>query len=208
MSVTPKQTIFYIVRHGETDWNVLRRIQGHSDNALNAVGEQQARAAAVELKDIHFDRIFSSDLLRAKRTAELVKAERTLAIDTTSALRERMYGKLEGKLVDEVEDVYEKLAKAANKQEEDELRHSLEMETTDELVSRVFMFLRETAVAYAGKTILIVSHGGLMRAIIEHLGYYGPKSGTQIRFFNTGYMKLESDGTDFTLKELKRYEIL
>lgn len=201
-------TTFYIVRHGETDWNTIRKVQGHSDIELNAMGEQQARAAGIEFQDVHFDRVFSSDLLRARRTAELIVAERNLAITTAQALRERSYGKLEGALLHESQEFFSQLARAANQTDEDNLRRMHSMETTDTLVSRVFTFLRELAVTYPKDTILIVSHGGLMRALLEHLGYYTHKTGEILRFQNTGYLKIECDGVEFFLKEIKRAEVM
>lgn len=65
----------YIVRHGQTDWNVRKIIQGHSDIPLNTEGQEQARVLAESLKNVHFDKIISSDLVRAKRTAEIVALE-------------------------------------------------------------------------------------------------------------------------------------
>src|SRR5258706_14102789 len=90
-------TTFYIVRHGETDWNAERRLQGHSDIPLNENGELQAKNLADELQDITFDLAFSSDLLRAKRTAEIIALEHKLEVQTTKLIREKNYGSLEGK---------------------------------------------------------------------------------------------------------------
>ena len=78
----------YLVRHGETEWNTEGRLQGQKDSFLTAKGEKQAAQTAEKLKGVKFDAIFSSDLLRAKRTAEIIKLERQLEINTTKALRE------------------------------------------------------------------------------------------------------------------------
>ena len=85
----------YLVRHGETDWNVKNIIQGQIDIPLNKKGENQALEIANELKDIHFDAIFSSDLSRAKRTAEIIATERKLAVVATKTLREMYFGKFQ-----------------------------------------------------------------------------------------------------------------
>lgn len=82
----------YIVRHGETNWNVMGRIQGQSDSELTEKGIQDTKILARRLKDIHFDAIFSSDLSRASKTAELIRLDRDLAIETHEALRERTFG--------------------------------------------------------------------------------------------------------------------
>ena len=80
-------TTFYIVRHGQTEWNVLHRIQGQLDSSLTEQGKQEAKETAKKLKDVHFDVIYSSDLLRSKHTAEIIALEKKLEIMTTKALR-------------------------------------------------------------------------------------------------------------------------
>src|SRR5262245_33677433 len=89
-------TTFVIVRHGETDWNKKKLIQGQTNISLNETGEKQAKKIATKFKEINFDLAFSSDLLRAKRTTEIIALEKHLAVETTKALRERTFGKLEG----------------------------------------------------------------------------------------------------------------
>ncbi|MCX6745923.1 MAG: histidine phosphatase family protein [Candidatus Parcubacteria bacterium] len=86
----------YLVRHGETEWNKNGIIQGQLDSPLTNEGIKQVQQIADELKDIHFDVIFSSDLHRAKKSAEIIKLERQLAIQTSKALRERTFGHYEG----------------------------------------------------------------------------------------------------------------
>ena len=97
-----KNCTIYLVRHGETEWNEKKLIQGHSDIPLNKKGEIQAKQLGEKLKDIHFEAVFSSDLVRAKRTAEIMVLEKKLAVITTKALRERLFGRYEGKQVTEL----------------------------------------------------------------------------------------------------------
>src|SRR5258706_4066259 len=91
-----KLATLYIVRHGESEWNIKHLIQGQKDIVLSKNGKLQAQILAGELKKISFEFIFSSDLLRAKRTAEIVALEHKLAVQTAKVLRERSFGKLEG----------------------------------------------------------------------------------------------------------------
>ena len=91
----------YLVRHGETEWNVKHITQGQSESSLTELGIQQAKNVASEFKDIHFDAIFSSDLSRTQRTAEIIKLDRDIIIQTSELLRERNFGKFEGKHSDE-----------------------------------------------------------------------------------------------------------
>jgi broad specificity phosphatase PhoE len=76
-------TTFYLVRHGETDWNKQRIIQGQEDIPLNETGIQQAENAAKLMKSIPFDLAYSSDLMRAKRTTEIIALEHNLAVEAT-----------------------------------------------------------------------------------------------------------------------------
>ena len=85
-------TTIYIVRHGETNQNVKRIIEGHGDTPLNENGEMQAKLISEKLRHVQFDLAFSSDLLRAKRTAEIIALEHNLLVETTRLLRERYYG--------------------------------------------------------------------------------------------------------------------
>src|SRR3989338_10840636 len=89
----------YIVRHGETEWNVKDRIQGHKDSPLTSQGIRQAYDVAEKLKHIQFDAIFSSDLLRVKRTVEIIRLDRKLAISTKKVLRERTDGHFDWKTI-------------------------------------------------------------------------------------------------------------
>lgn len=191
----------YLVRHGETDWNRKGVVQGHSDIPLNETGEGQAKALGNLLKGIHIDAVFSSDLQRAKRTAELASLEKKLAIQTKEILRERFFGELEGKEV---------IAFAtldpirANLTKEQKLLHRMVpgMENDEEVIARIITFLREIAVAYAGKTVLVVSHGAVMRVFLEHLGFFDENHPMK-KIENTAYIKMKSDGVDFFIEETK-----
>ncbi|MEK7165592.1 MAG: histidine phosphatase family protein, partial [Patescibacteria group bacterium] len=159
-------TTLYIVRHGQTEFNVKGLMQGHNDSPLTNLGEIQACALAEEFKDIHFDEVYSSDLLRAKRTAEIITLERNITIKTTQALRERSYGSYEGKPYDVYNRALEKLLKKYKHASEEELfRLPLEGggESREVAAVRFITFLREISVALPGKTILVVVHGGIMR---------------------------------------------
>src|SRR3989338_844655 len=97
-------TTFYIVRHGQTEHNINNIMQGFTvDSPLTKKGQEQAEKIGKELSHIHFDEVFSSDLTRAKRTAEIITLERKLAIKTTEALREQCYGKYEGQPYDVIQ---------------------------------------------------------------------------------------------------------
>ena len=78
----------------------------------------------------------------------------------------------------------------------------LGLETDEELIARLIPFMREVAVAYIGKNILIVSHGGVMRTLLVHLGYFTAEDISNVAIKNLAYLKLETDGVDFFIKEV------
>lgn len=202
-----KNATIYIARHGETEFNKLRKMQGQCDSPLTEAGMEQAAALREELKDIHFDAVFSSDLLRAVKTAEILNLEKQLAVTTSELIREKKYGAFEGKTYDEFEDKYkvlwDKYGKLSYK-ERFTTKIADDIESDEEAVSRYITFLREIAVSHAGKTVLVVSHGGIMKALLLHLGYADPDSMPPGAVQNCGFIKLESDGTDFFVKETQR----
>lgn len=195
-------TTIYIVRHGQSEANV-RDIIG-DDMPLSEEGEKQAEALSEKLKDIHFDAFFSSDLLRAKRTAEIIARDRNLEVIAYKELRERNYGAYEGatgdKYREDLKEVFEEMKSMSYEQIKKHKRYH-SYETDEQIISRYITFIRELAIAYKGKTILIGSHASLMRVLLLHLGYMKYKVLDTTPISNTGYIKLESDGIDFFMKE-------
>lgn len=190
-----------MIRHGQTDWNVQRKIQGQQDIPLNAVGEQEAKELAKKFKDVHFDFAFSSDLLRAKRTAEIIALEHKLAVETTKLLRERHFGKLEGEPSSAFFTQLKLIEKLSN---EERLKYKLtdDYETDEAFIARVITFLRETAIVSPGKTVLVGTHGGTLRMLLLHLGEFTYDDNDTNHIKNGGYIVLESDGVDFFLKKV------
>lgn len=86
----------YLIRHGETDWNKTKRLQGITDIPLNAYGIELAEKTAEGLKDIPFDRIYTSPLIRAYKTAEIIRGGRPIEIIPTQGLLEISFGDYEG----------------------------------------------------------------------------------------------------------------
>lgn len=86
----------YVIRHGQTDWNVMKKMQGSVDIELNEIGIKQAYITKENLDSISIDVIFCSPLKRAKQTAEIINKGRNLEIIYDERLRERNYGEFEG----------------------------------------------------------------------------------------------------------------
>ncbi len=150
-------TTILLARHGETDWNRERRVQGHTDRPLNAVGEAQARELAERLADERIDAIYASDLSRAYDTALYVADPRGLAVVQLADLRERHFGTWEG-LTDM--EILERFPHASTGSWGDG-------ETPDEMSVRIVAALRAIAAEHADGQVLVVSHGGPMRAMLR-----------------------------------------
>jgi broad specificity phosphatase PhoE len=192
----------YLVRHGETDWNEKGLLQGQSDIPLNKEGEKQAiEVAKKHFKKIEFAAIFSSDLVRAKKTAELIALEKKMAVETSVLLRERDFGPFEGKHWQEVE---KKLRMSIKEFRilSDEVAKKLGIESDEKMMERFLRFLREVAVAYRGKNVLIVTHGSVMRVFLTKLGYLSKEESRQVFIKNLAFIKVLSDGVDFFVKEV------
>lgn len=86
----------YLIRHGETDWNKEKKLQGVTDIPLNAYGIELAEKTAEGLKDVPFDRIYTSPLIRAKKTAEIIRGNRPIDLVVKEELKEISFGDYEG----------------------------------------------------------------------------------------------------------------
>lgn len=190
----------YVVRHGETEWNVKKLLQGQLDIPLNETGIRQATKLKEKLKHVQFDIIFSSDLERAVKTVDPIAIEHDLITQTTHILRERDFGRLAGAPVSALNKFKEEF-NSLSKEERFRYKYYPEIESDEETVSRVITFLREVAVTYPGKTILIATHRGVMYSLLIHLGYMNYYQNSKRPIKNTAYIKLETDGVDFFVKE-------
>lgn len=206
-----KYCTFYLVRHGETDWNVKKIIQGHSDNPLNEMGERQAKELVKKFKNIHFDAVFSSDLLRAKKTAEIIAQEKQLAVKTTRFLRERAFGKFEGKpalwLIAWRKAIKKGIELLTEEEKKVLIKEDPQIESDESMMNRFLTFIREIAIAYVGKKVLLVSHGGLMRVFLIKVGFFKDEEESyQYYIKNTAYVIFQSDGSELLIKEVDGIE--
>lgn len=161
-------TEFLIVRHGETPWNVERRIQGWRDIELNDNGKQQADQLAKHLirpDSPHqpIDAIYSSDLLRAKQTAESLASALSLSLTTLDGVRERNYGILEGIPFDAMHEHHPEVAKIWASRELDGIIP--QGETLRQFQARVLSSIENIARKHPSERVIVVSHGGAMDII-------------------------------------------
>jgi probable phosphoglycerate mutase len=155
-------TRFCLVRHGETDWNIERRLQGQIDTRLNETGLNQARKLGEALADtgLRFDALYVSDLLRTRQTAEYIALRSGLGMITTPALRERHFGCFQGLTYPEAEVRMPEAYKLFKARRPDYVPDS--GESLMAFSHRVEDFLTRTAQRHPGQTLLIVSHGGVL----------------------------------------------
>ena len=153
-------TTLLLVRHGETDWNRDGRWQGHSDTHLNDVGRDQARRVAMELHDV--DLVYSSDLARARETAEIVADVLAVPVRLDARLRERSFGAWEGLTGSEIEAAF---ADAHARWLAREGAGADDAEPFEAFSARVTSFLTEVLERHPGETVLVVAHGGSIRVI-------------------------------------------
>ena len=155
-----------LVRHGQTEWNALRRYQGHSDPPLNETGLTQARQLAARLQPLHIDLLFNSDLLRAVQTARILATGRDLPLQADPRLRELGFGLLEGHTFDEGLALWPEMIQ---KWVDDNNQPPQGGERMDALTHRVLQFYDEMLPTCDGKTVLLVAHGGPLRVLLQHL---------------------------------------
>ncbi|MEW5852258.1 MAG: histidine phosphatase family protein [Myxococcota bacterium] len=166
-----KRTI-YLLRHGETDWNAAGRLQGHTDTPLNEKGREQARRAAELLREHPIGHTISSDLSRARETADIVAHTLGIRVDVDPALRERCFGIFEGLTWQEVSERYPQHHAAYM---DDRTTRVPGAETLEEVGQRTLHAVRNRLVhATVERTILVVTHGGVMRSLIGNVWKPGP----------------------------------
>lgn len=154
-------TTLLLVRHGETDWNRDGRWQGGSDTSLNDVGREQARSLADEL-DGNIDVLYSSDLTRARETAEIIARKLGLEVRVDARLRERGFGSWEGLTTPEIE---ERFADSHRRWRAGEGAGADDAETFEDFSARVNDFLADVVRLHPGEEVLVISHGGSIRVI-------------------------------------------
>ena len=142
-----------LTRHGQTDWNVLKKVQGKADIELNKKGIEQAEATRDTLKNEKIDLILCSPLKRAKQTADIINQERNIPIIIDERVSERDFGEFEG-MPNTDFDFNAFLSYKQNLQYE-------RAENIKDFFDRVNKFLSSIRKEYAGKRILIVAHGGI-----------------------------------------------
>lgn len=161
-------TTLYITRHGETVWNLERRMQGHNDSPLSELGLQQAGWLRERLTDISFDAVYSSPSLRALRTAEIICSTRTIEIVREPGLMEIGLGAWEGKIIDEMARLYPD--QSADFWKAPGRFHPTEGgETFRQVQDRVVQAVLKIVRKHPRQTVLLVSHGVVLKTLMAFI---------------------------------------
>ena len=156
----------YILRHGQTDYNLQGRFQGQIDIPLNENGKNQAIEALKIFKDVDIDVIFSSLLYKAKNTDKKISEYKNIDIIIDNRIIERSFGNLEGKYsVDNLE--------------------KYNIENMMHLKQRVFSFLNDIIKEYNDKNVLVATHEGIAKVV--DIFFYGEEAGKNFRLKNGEY---------------------
>ncbi|NLY75174.1 MAG: histidine phosphatase family protein [Firmicutes bacterium] len=167
-------TRLYLTRHGQTEWNIVHRMQGQQDSPLTELGKKQAKWLGDRLHDVGLDVIFSSSSGRAIRTAEIIRGTRKIPVILSDNLREISLGAWEGMLHTEVERIYP--------EEHRNFWHFPHQyqpvaggETFAQLYSRVSNEVEKIISNYTGKNILIVAHATVLKMLMAYFENKGLK---------------------------------
>ena len=160
-------TIFIVVRHGETRWNVEMRIQGQRDSELTENGLAQAEAIAGRLATEHVDALVASDLGRAMQTARPIAARLGLDVIPDARFRERAFGAGEGMTYTEVDQVYPGAFARIREVDPDFVIPG--GESRRQFHERVRDAFEDLARRHSGRTLVVVTHGGVLATFFRHV---------------------------------------
>jgi len=187
----------YLIRHGETAWNSVRRWQGWTDIELSEKGFEQARKLGERLKNIELDEIYSSPLKRAYETARPGAEAKGMEIITKECFKEINFGEWEGRTSEEISAEFGKAFDDFIKYPENKPFPG--DGSFKNVEKRVSEGLAEILEGKNGKSIAVISHGGIIRILVKHL------LGIEGEWFNRTWI----DNTSITLVEIhKDYNLL
>lgn len=195
MSGARAETTLYLVRHGESEANAAKRYAGQTDSPLTERGREQARTVAAALRDVRFDRVISSDLSRARDTADIIARDHGVAVEVFPELREIDVGEAAGRAI---EDAKQRFDWGPGRFVQWPGGESLEG-VRDRVVSAIDRIVS----ASPGRTICVVGHGGVTRILVSHfLGLlpelYRHHSPTE----NTNVTVIRTDGITYRVDSL------
>jgi len=147
-------TTICLIRHGETEWNAARRLQGRTDIPLNARGVKQAEACSVYLAASSYDVLITSPLKRAKQTAEIINHKLDLPLHEMEDFQERSFGDAEGMTYEERRAIYPE-------------KNYPNQEDTEDFRRRIMEGFQKVTQLYSDQKVLLVNHGAVIKEILK-----------------------------------------
>lgn len=189
-------TDILLIRHGETDWNVDKRLQGHIDIGLNEAGQRQVLALGEALAGEGIDAVFASDLQRARDTAQAVAGPAGLAVQIDAGLRERCYGGFEGLRHTEIEARYPEAYRQWKAREPDFRYPAGERiaETMREFYERSVSAMQRVLASGRYRKVAIVTHGGVLECVHHWASQTSFAQPRTFDIFNASVNRLHWDG--------------
>jgi alpha-ribazole phosphatase len=189
VTAAPPPARLVLVRHGETEWNVERRYQGHRDSPLTERGHWQTRQVATRLARTPIAAVYASDLPRTMTTAAPIAAAHGQSVTSAPAMREANFGAYEGCTFAEL---VEQHGEIVQRWWHDPLTLAPPGgETLVDVQTRVAGFLGQLAARHAGETVIIVGHGGSVRAAVIDVLQMDARRFRSLRTDNGGLTVIE-----------------
>jgi probable phosphoglycerate mutase len=187
-----------VIRHGETEWNVAARIQGHGDSPLTAAGMEQAEALARRLALEKFDVLIASDLGRALQTAQRIAEACRHEVIPDPRFRERNFGAGEGLGYDEIDRLFPNAFSRVGEVDPDYAIPG--GESRRQFHERITAAFESVVREHAGKTVVVVAHGGVLATFYRHVHEIGLESPHRIPIANASYNALRHDDGVFAVE--------
>lgn len=201
-------TIIYLTRHGETEWNIEKRLQGRGDSPLTENGIQRAKELRDRIKNIDIDVIYSSPIKRALNTANILRGNKNIDIVTDDRLMEMCFGDYEGKKIDIIQ------KENPNWDIKLIMQGNVEIcapngENLKEVRERISKLMNKIIAENMGKSILIVTHGITLKALMYYFKdedvnseVMGQATLTKINIDekNNFYIEFKNDDSHFSIK--------
>lgn len=182
---SPDTTRLCLIRHGETDWNLERRLQGQTDIPLNTTGLQQAEALARGFPKVPVDALYCSDLQRARQTAAPLLDRLRCPQTLNPALREQHYGVFQGHTYAEMAEKQPELY--ARYRARDPQWEIPQGESIQRFYDRVTQALAQIAAQHQGQTLVVVTHGGVLDMLWRHAHDYPLAALRQVEIPNAAF---------------------
>ncbi len=177
-----EKTLLVVVRHGETEWNVTKQLQGQQNSELTNLGKEQAEQTTEALRYNKFDALYTSNLKRSIETAQIVNQYHHLEILTDSSLAERNFGIMEGRTSKELQEEYPEIySKYLSRETKYQIPGG---ESLESFFKRVKTGLNSIIEQNTGKRILIITHGGVLDCMIRIIFDYPLRAPRQFSIYN------------------------